>query len=72
MFSKKLNDFVFIDFGFTHVLKEEVGFKTKTKFFGNFEYCSPEMKTFASKKSKRAEFIDLYYNDAFGIDKSIN
>ena len=42
--SFKKEKMVFIDFGFTNCYPQTVGEKTKTRFVGTFQYCSPEMK----------------------------
>ena len=43
MYSQATEDFVFIDFGFSRLIKERNGFKTKCSFAGSFSYCGPEM-----------------------------
>lgn len=40
MFSKTYEKLVFIDFGFSRVVNEEKGYKTKTQFHGSIRYCS--------------------------------
>ena len=40
MYSRKYEKLVFIDFGFSEVIKEDVGFKTETDFRGTIEYIS--------------------------------
>lgn len=40
MWSSEFNKCVFIDFGFSRVLKEKPGEKTFTSFFGTFSFCS--------------------------------
>lgn len=44
MWSTKYNKNVFVDFGLAKLLKEKVGMKTLTYFFGTYEWCSDEMK----------------------------
>ena len=43
MYSQLTEDLVFIDFGFSKLIKEKIGFKTKCSFAGSFSYCGPEM-----------------------------
>ena len=40
MFSPKFQKTVFIDFGFSELLNEEIGFKTLTAFKGTAEFVS--------------------------------
>ena len=40
MFSPKFQKTVFIDFGFSKLLNEEIGFKTLTAFKGTAEFVS--------------------------------
>jgi serine/threonine protein kinase len=42
-FSPSLNEFIFIDFGFSRFITEEIGFKTYTNFLGTKGYLSEEM-----------------------------
>lgn len=44
MFSPKFNKFVFIDFGLSKILKQNIGEKTLTYYFGTYNYVSEEMK----------------------------
>ena len=41
----------------------------KSKFLGSFAFSSPDMQR-ALKQSARK--LDLYYNDAYGLDLSLN
>ena len=59
--SEFFGKFVFLDFGFTSVLSEPAGNKSKTGFKGTYNYCSPEMKKLYYLKKQ--EYVDLYYND---------
>lgn len=46
-----------------------IGFKKITIFVGTYQYCSPEMqKLFLSHDE---DVLDLYYNDAYGLNLSI-
>lgn len=60
---------VLIDFGFSRVIEEEVGFKTMTTFAGTMSYCSPEMTAISGQEPS---FIDLYYNDLYGLQAFLN
>ena len=42
--SERRRKFVLLDFNFSEVLREPVGFKTLAHFAGTFTYCSPEMR----------------------------
>ena len=71
MFSEEFNSLVFIDFGFSKIISEELGFKSKSSFLGSINYCSQEMLKIGSNSSKFS-LIDLYYNDVHCLDVSIN
>ena len=43
MYSRALNSLVFIDFGFSKVIKDKLGFKSKTLFYGSVIYCASDM-----------------------------
>lgn len=64
MYCRLKEEFVFIDFGFSKVLEEDIGFKSSTAFAGTLSYCSPEM---AALSVKQTAFIDLYYNDMYSL-----
>ena len=69
MMSPTFQKLVFIDFGLSTFIKEKIGKKKLTFYVGTAEYWSPEMtQCFIQKKSSK---IDLYYNDFFGLSKSI-
>lgn len=40
MFSPSYNKNVFVDFGSCIFIKECIGFKTKTSYYGTLQYCS--------------------------------
>lgn len=56
---------VFLDFGLSEVLKEDAGLMTWTGFRGNLKSASPEM--FELFRKKESGFVDLYWNDLFGL-----
>jgi serine/threonine protein kinase len=66
MFSPSKKELVLIDFGFSNIIKEEIGIKTESSFAGTLNYCSPEMKAIYSVKSARS-FVDLYFNDTYSL-----
>ena len=68
MFSKSLKKFVFIDFGCSEVLDESIGYKTLAKFVGTTAFCTDELLGLLSQQTG---LVDLYYNDLFGLLKSI-
>ena len=68
LFSPTFNKNVFIDFGGTEVLKEFLGEKTVTRFVGTASYCSDEVFLLLSNKLMN---VDLYYNDVYGLKKSL-
>lgn len=61
MWSLKYMKPVFIDFGLSKCIKEDVGEKTLTTFFGTFGYCYEEMRKLFEES--KIGFIDLYFND---------
>lgn len=64
MWSPTYHKNVFIDFGFTKMLNEQIGQRTKTAFFGTMGYCGDEMKSILYKSG--GGHVDLYYNDVIG------
>ena len=56
---------VFIDFGFSEIVKEECGYKTLSIFKGTPNFCCPEM---LAMMNLERSYVDLYYNDAFGLN----
>jgi len=43
MYSQLTEELVFIDYGFSRLIQEKIGFKTQCSFAGSFSYCGPEM-----------------------------
>ena len=68
MFSQITQQLVLIDFDFSKLVAEEVGFKSLSSFAGSVRYCSPQMIRVYSSKVKC--YIDLYYNDMHAIEIS--
>ena len=71
MYSPRQKELVFIDFGFSRVIEEKLGFKTLTKFLGSVNYCSPEMVKLFSAVREEKNYVDLYYNDVHCFTKAI-
>jgi len=69
LFCHQTNQLVLIDFGFSKVIAEDLGFKSMTTFTGTMSYCSPEMTAISGHSSS---FIDLYYNDIYSLQASLN
>lgn len=61
MWSYQFNKLVFIDFGLTKIVKENVGELTVSKYFGSYLFSIKEMQDLFFNKS--VGYIDLYYND---------
>jgi len=66
-FSPSLKQFIFIDYGLTTAIKEEIGFKSMTYFAGSFSFCSPEMLLLFNNPSG---WIDLYFNDMHSLKET--
>lgn len=69
MYSPSHKRLVFIDFGLSTLINEEIGMKTMTNFIGNIEHCSPQMKK-AYVEDKEVP-VDLYYNDLYALKSSL-
>lgn len=61
MLSETHKKVIFIDFGLSRLIKEEVGYKSLTTFVGSINFCSEEMGRLMITKDARR--IDFYYND---------
>jgi serine/threonine protein kinase len=70
MFSPSLSRSVFIDFGFSRIIKENIGETSSTKFVGSYSFCSENMKKCLLKRETENR-VNLYYNDLFGLIQSI-
>ena len=63
MYSPHFDRPVFIDFGLSTIISENIGTKSETYYVGSINYWSPEMgKCFVKKKKM---LVDLYYNDLY-------
>lgn len=69
MWSPAHQKHVFIDFGLSMFLLESLGEKNLTAYFGTYEYSSGEMKKIL--ESENIGYVDLYYNDLYGLEHSI-
>lgn len=56
---------MFIDFGFSNVIFEEIGSRSLVCFFGSLNYCCPEMLNIYN--SGESQLVDLYYNDVYAL-----
>ena len=70
MYSTTCNKPIFIDYGFSDIIKEKVGFKTLTSFQGTASYVSKEMLALFSVEDKQG-YVDLYYNDLVCFQNSV-
>ena len=61
MLSPSFKKPVFIDFGLSELIEEEVGIYSNIYFKGSMAYCSDEMSK--AYKTKQKELVDFYYND---------
>ena len=66
IFSPTFKKVVFIDYGFSEIIEEEVGFKTLTAFQGSPQFISREMMTLFGKGDSIKDYVDLYFNDLVG------
>ena len=57
---------VWLDFGLSRILGEELGQKTLTGFVGTFEVTSKEMQKLYFLKNR--SLVDLYHNDVCGLN----
>lgn len=60
---------VFLDFGFSLPVKEEIGGRTYTRYFGTFDYSIEEFKKAYFLKTE--VYVDLYYNDLYCLQKTL-
>ena len=60
---------MFLDFGFSTILRENKGEKTYTKFIGTFHYTVDDLQRLFYFNEKG--FIDFYKNDEYGLNISI-
>lgn len=68
LYSHEQEDYVLCDFGISHFVVEEVGWKSPTYRDGTSNFMTEEM---ANMSSSSLAQIDLYWNDLHGINKSL-
>ena len=69
MYSPSYGKYVLIDFGISKYTNERPGEKMFTSFAGTYSYCSEEMKRLFTHHY--SSYVDLYFNDAYGLETSI-
>ena len=69
MYSNAYKKFVFIDFGISQYRREGPGYLIQTNFAGTYSYCTDEMKKLF--KNRESSWVDLHYNDAYGLELSV-
>ncbi len=69
MYSPSYGKYVLIDFGISKYTNERPGEKMFTSFAGTYSYCSEEMKKLFTHHE--CSYVDLYFNDAYGLELSI-
>lgn len=69
MYSPALKKLVFIDFGFSEYTSSKIGYMKESVAKGSFHYCSEEMKNLLIS-DKQKGYIDVYYNDYYGLKKT--
>ena len=67
--SEEFGRWVFLDFGFSTMLRQSIGQKTYTKFIGTFKYTYDELQKLYY--FERGDEVDFYYNDIYGLERSI-
>ncbi len=60
---------VFIDFGLSKLIVQDIGKKSLTPFMGTITFCTEEMVRCYLNKSK--EYVDLYMNDLHALKESL-
>ena len=68
--SPSLKRWVFLDFGFSKNIQEDIGEKSETKFIGTLGYTIDELKSLFYLNSKG--FIDFYFNDLVGLETTLS
>jgi len=57
MYSKAIEEIVFIDYGFSKIIFEDIGFQTSTIFAGSFSYWTVFLKEFLTFLSLRSPYF---------------
>lgn len=72
VYCPKLAKFMFVDFGFTHAVKETFDEKTPViECAGSPDYVLRELRVLLLSKKNFKLKINMYHNDLFGLQKSI-
>jgi hypothetical protein len=64
MYSSTYNKAVFIDFGLSLIIAEDLGNLKLMHFRGTFMYACDEFKNICSEQGG---YIDVYHNDRYGL-----
>lgn len=63
---------VFIDFGLSRFVAEDLGEKSRTRFYGSINFCSADMaKCFSWANRSKDGWVDLYHNDLVCLEGSV-
>jgi serine/threonine protein kinase len=68
--SSALDKMILYDYGLTAQVISKIGEAELYTFRGTYIYCSDEMKKIRSDDN--LGYVDCYYNDFYGLEKSIN
>jgi serine/threonine protein kinase len=68
MYSPTFDKWVFIDFGLSKMVKENIDEKSFTAFCGTYVFCSSDMALLFPKNS--VGWVNLYLNDVWGLKES--
>jgi serine/threonine protein kinase len=71
MLSPRFQKPVFIDFGFSEAIAEELDGKTLVQFRGSPAYCYDEMTAILGMGNTQ-RYIDVYYNDLHALQTSLS
>ena len=69
MYSKAYEKYAFIDFGISEFRRQCPRHLMQTNFAGTYSYCTEEMKKIF--KNRENSWVDLHYNDDYGLDLSV-
>ena len=68
--SPTFRKWVLLDFGFAKILEEDVGKESYSGgFIGTYSHTIKEIKSLYHLKC--GGFVDFYYNDLYGLEKTI-
>ena len=63
--SPHFKKWVFLDFGFSKIMKTEIGYQVWAKFIGTYQYTIKELQD--AHRLKKAQIVDFYWNDLNGL-----